>query len=579
VTVEIRRRAAGNGAGLPAELHPVVRRVLASRGVDAGQLDLSLKNMIPVSELGGIEDAVERLLAAKSLDETVLVLGDYDSDGATATALVMTCLKAFGYARVVYMVPDRFKFGYGLSAAIADAAYEAHRPDVIVTVDNGIASIDGVARANELGVDVVVTDHHLPGEQLPDAVAIVNPNAPGETFPSKWLSGVGVAFYTMAALGQVLAAEGELDAAEARRAVAGCLDLVAIGTVADLVHLDYNNRILVEQGLQRIRQRQSRPGVEALFEASKRSPRSAVSTDLGFSIGPRLNAAGRLSDMSRGIDCLLAADAAEALPMAEELSSLNKQRRDLQEQMQEDADLLLDRIDKELAGEKHWGYCLFDQSWHQGVVGLVATKMRDRTRRPSVAFAPAEAGSKELKGSGRSVKGVHLRDVLAVVAARHPHLIDKFGGHAMAAGLSIQVEHLQDFIAAFDAAVEEYRDDISDVNVIDSDGELGNDELTIAVAEGLRTAGPWGQAFPEPIFDNRFRVVDKRVVGGSHLKLRLQPEGSTEVIDAIAFNRDELPRRGTGEHDGLYTFAYRLDVNEFRGRRTAQLIVEHISAD
>lgn len=579
MSTEIRRRPPAADTQLPAELHPVLRRVYASRGVDSASLDLSLKNMIPVSELGGIDVAVERLLAAHAMQERVLILGDYDSDGATATALMMTCLKGFGFERVGYMVPDRFKFGYGLSPAIVDFARDTEEelPDVIVTVDNGIASIDGVARANELGIDVVVTDHHLPGEELPDAIAIVNPNAPGDTFPSKWLSGVGVAFYTMAALGQALAGDGAVDAAEARRIAAGCLDLVAIGTVADLVQLDYNNRVLVEQGLQRIRQGRSRPGVEALFAAGNRDHRKAVASDLGFAIGPRLNAAGRLDDMRKGIDCLLAADAATAKPMAVELNEINKKRRELQSQMQEDADLLLDRLDEKLAGEKHWGYSLFDVSWHQGVVGLVATKMRDRTRRPSVAFAPAEEGSAELKGSGRSVKGVHLRDVLAAVDAKHPHLIDKFGGHAMAAGLSIQHDKLEQFIAAFDEEVAVHADEISDIGILESDGELQESDLSMRLADALRSAGPWGQAFPEPLFDNRFRVVDKRVVGGSHLKLTLQADGSTRTIDAIAFNRDELPRMEGGDSDGLYTFAYRLDVNEFRGRRTAQLIVEHIS--
>jgi len=576
LSIEIRRRKGASTAELPGSLHPVLQRVLAARGVGPQALDLSLKHMIPVSQLGGLDVAVERLLAAQAMQERVLVLGDYDSDGATATALMMTCLRAFGFENLSYLVPDRFKFGYGLSTGIVEQAAE-QAPDVIITVDNGISSVSGVARANELGIDVIVTDHHLPGDTLPDAIAIVNPNAPGETFPSKWLSGVGVAFYTMAALGQALAGEGIIDAATARTAVTDCLDLVAVGTVADLVQLDYNNRILVAQGLERIRAGRARPGIQALFESAGKDLRAVVSSDLAFAVGPRLNAAGRLSDISKGINCLLAPDMATAKPLAEELDRLNKERRELQSQMQEDADVLLDRIEDKLAGEKHWGYCLYDDSWHQGVVGLVATKMRDRTRRPSVAFAPAEEGSNELKGSARSTKGVHLRDILAAVDAKHPELIDKFGGHAMAAGLSIQKDKLQTFVREFDKEVAEHRDEISDIGVIDSDGELNDGDFTMGLAETLRVAAPWGQAFPEPVFDNRFRVVDKRIVGQRHLKLQLQLDGSGKTIDAIAFNRDELPRREAGNSDGLYTVAYRLDVNEFRGRKTLQLMVEHIA--
>jgi len=577
LTVEIKRRENAANPQLPADLHPVLRRVFAARGASEETLNLSLKSMIPVSELGGLDIAVERLLAAQAMQERVLVLGDYDSDGATATALMMSCLKAFGFDNILYLVPDRFKFGYGLSVGIVDEAAQ-HSPDVIITVDNGISSIDGVARANTLGIDVIVTDHHLPGDALPEAVAVINPNSPGETFPSKWLSGVGVAFYTMAALGQALAADGVVDPSVARTAVTDCLDLVAVGTVADLVQMDYNNRILVAQGLERIRAGRARPGVRALFEAAGKDVSSAVASDLGFAIGPRLNAAGRLSDISKGIDCLLAADLAVAKPMADELDRLNKERRELQSQMQEDADVLLDALEQKLAGAKHWGYCLFDDGWHQGIVGLVATKMRDRTRRPSVAFAPAEEGSEELKGSARSVKGVHLRDILAAVDAKHPRLIDKFGGHAMAAGLSIQKERLGEFVREFDNEVANHKDEISDIGVVDSDGELSDSDFSMLLAETLRVAAPWGQAFPEPVFDNRFRVVDKRVVGQRHLKLQLQPEGSRKTIDAIAFNCDELPRREAGDSDGLYTVAYKLDVNSFRGRKTLQLLVEHISA-
>jgi len=579
MTTTIKRHKSSSGDALAAsKLHPVLKRVYAARDAKVGELNLSLSAMIPVSRLDGVGEAVDRLLLAHDKQQKVLVLGDFDADGATATAVVMSCLKAYGFENISYLVPDRFKFGYGLSTGIAEVAAE-QKPDVMITVDNGISSIDGVARANELGMDVVVTDHHLPGEVLPAATAIVNPNVTTDDFPSKWLSGVGVAFYVMAALGKALAGNGSVSADTARSAAANCLDLVALGTVADLVRLDHNNRVLVSQGLARIRAGQTRPGILALFKVANRKPEKAVSTDLAFGIAPRLNAAGRLEHMSRGIDCLLAETDAEAKAMASELDGINQKRRELQDEMQQQADVHLDQLVEQLGSDSHWGYSLFNSEWHQGVVGLVATKIRDRVKRPAIAFAPAEAGSSELKGSGRSVKGVHMRDVLADVDARNPGLIDRFGGHAMAAGLSLDASNLDTFKQAFDAAVEEKKSSIQDVGVLWSDGELDPNELNMTLANAIREAGPWGQGFPEPLFDNRFRVTDKRIVGGSHLKLTLQPEGGYKEIEAIAFNRTELPRRETGSTDGLYRVAYKLDVNEFRGRRTAQLVVEHIQSD
>ncbi len=580
MTTEIRRRKqASIPAHWPAGIPPVLQHIYAARNCSPEDLSPGLAGMIPVGQLQGVKKAAQRLARARTDSEKVLVLGDFDADGATATAVVISCLSAFGFARFDYMVPDRFKFGYGLSVGIADAAAQLS-PDVIVTVDNGISSVAGVARANELGIDVVVTDHHLPGAELPEAAALVNPNAPDNAeFGSKWLSGVGTAFYVMAALGRELAAQHVISADVARQAPLSCLDLVALGTVADLVELDRNNRILVSQGLARMRAGQSRPGIQALFDVAKRNISNAVASDLGFGIAPRLNAAGRLDDMSRGIDCLLAPDAATAREMALELDQLNQDRRELQDQMQQDADLHLDQLEKQLSGGPEWGYSVFDADWHQGIVGLVANKIRDRVRRPSIAFAPSEPGSNELKGSGRSVKGVHLRDVLANIDAQYPGMIERFGGHAMAAGLSLPLDRLADFSRAFDQEVGRFQDSISDVGVLVSDGELPIADMQLNLAEAIRSGGPWGQGFPEPLFDNRFRVTDKRIVGGRHLKLKVQHADGGPEIDAIAFNREELPRRESGSTDGLYRMAYRLDVNEFRGRRTVQLVVEHMQSD
>jgi single-stranded-DNA-specific exonuclease len=558
-------------ASLPDNLNAVLRRVYAARGVDAAVLDMSLTAMIPVSQLDGCEAAAERLVLARSNKQRILVLGDFDADGATATALVISCLRQFGFQGPVYMVPDRFRFGYGLSAAIVAEA-QKHAPELIITVDNGVSSHAGVAAANRQGIDVIVTDHHLPGDTLPDASVMVNPNAGGNGFPSKSLAGVGVAFYVMAALGQRLAADGHLEASAARSIVADCLDLVALGTVADLVPLDHNNRILVAQGLSRMRAGGSRPGIRALFEVAGRNIADATAGDLGFSIAPRLNAAGRLTDMSLGIDCLLANNESTARASASRLSKLNNERRALQENMQAEAEQIMRKLKQSRDATEVWTACLFDPGWHQGVVGLVATRIREQLKRPVIAFAPDEDPA-WLKGSGRSVTGVHLRDVLAGIDARQPGLIGRFGGHAMAAGLSLAADNLGAFKQAFEAEVARYADQIDDTDRLWSDGGLGPEELGLPLAETLRHAAPWGQAFPEPVFDGRFRLVSQRIVGGCHLKLQLAAEQGDAVIDGIAFNHPELLSGGQGQDVEV---AYKLDVNDFRGHRSHQLLVVHI---
>jgi single-stranded-DNA-specific exonuclease len=556
---------------LPQDMHPVLRRVYAARGVDPASLDTSLSSLIPVSQLDYAAEAAERLADARQTQQHILVLGDFDVDGATATALMMTCLHAFGFKHCSFLVPDRQVYGYGLSAPIVELA-AASSPDVIVTVDNGISSHAGVEAANQLGIDVVVTDHHLPGETLPDATVIVNPNAPGNHFPSKVLAGVGVAFYVMAALGQRLAADGLIDAGEARKACAACLDLVALGTIADLVPLDHNNRVLVAQGMARIRSGNSRPGIRALFAVAGRNMADAATSDLGFALGPRLNAAGRLTDMTVGINCLLADNDATALKLATELSQLNQQRRELQSQMQSSAELQLDGIEAELGEQVTDAVCLFDPSWHQGVVGLVATRIKERVNRPVIAFATAE-DSDHLKGSGRSVPGVHLRDVLAAVDARNPGLMGPYGGHAMAAGLSLEKASLDAFKQAFSTEVAQYAEQIEDIEKLWSDGELLPADINLSMAEILRHAAPWGQMFPEPAFNGRFELIDQRIVGQHHLKLRVKPVGGTQPVDGIAFNYPQMLPVTAGQEVNL---VYRLDINEFRGTRCHQLVVQDI---
>ena len=574
----IRRRVAPAEflQGLPANMHPVLRRVYAARNIDVEQLVPSLSRLIPVGALNG-DAAAMRLAKARERQERVLILGDFDADGATATALCVSCLQAMGFENVTYLVPNRIEFGYGLSVAIADEAAKL-KPDLIVTVDNGVSSIEGIARARQQGIDVIVTDHHLPGRELPDALAIVNPNLPGDSFPSKCLAGVGVAFYVMAAVGRLLADKGLLDRAQANKIVAGSLDLVALGTVADLVALDYNNRILVAEGLARMRAGSARPGIRALFTVAGRNISDARASDLGFGVAPRLNAAGRLTDMSMGIDCLLAQTDSEAMRLAERLDALNIERRQLQAQMEAEARVTVaaaaSRYKNHVTGNRRDAYCLFDSKWHEGVVGLVASRIKEQVRRPVVAFAPADKAGL-LKGSARSIEGIHVRDVIDAVAAGYPGLISSFGGHAMAAGLTIDARQLDAFRAAFETEVGRHTDALTGPDLIWTDGELAAGELTLDLAEELRRGGPWGQGFPEPVFENVLEVVEYRVLKDAHLKLSVSHPDGSGLTEAIVFNQAQFP---PGFDGSMLKLVYRLDVNEFRRRRSAQLVVEHMQS-
>ncbi len=540
------------------------------RGVTASrELDYSLECMIPVGELGGVDAAVELLLQHFQQQSRIIIIGDFDTDGATSTALVVRQLRRLGYLHVDFLVPNRFTFGYGLTPEIVALAAQRN-PELIITVDNGISSLAGVAAANSLGIPVLVTDHHLAGAELPQAAAIVNPNAPGNAFSSKALAGVGVAFYLMAALTRAMVLRGL--AAGDRTSVAQLLDLVALGTVADVVPLDANNRILVAQGMRRIRAGCCVPGIRAMLEAANKRIETCMAADLGFQVGPRLNAAGRLDDMSLGIQCLLTDDPDEARTIAAQLTQLNLDRRDIEQQMQDEAMSILEQMQLDTESLP-LGLCLYEASWHQGVVGLVASRVKDRVHRPVIAMAMADETT--LKGSARSIPGVHIRDVLDAVVAHHPGLIDKFGGHAMAAGLSIGADKLESFRAAFDTEVSRWMTQDDAIGVVFSDGELQFSECSLETARQLRDAGPWGQGFPEPMFDGEFAVIDSRVLGERHLKLKV--DAGDQVIEAIAFrhfDHDAAPQVRAGDRVQL---AYRLDVNEFRGEERLQMVVEHLS--
>jgi len=556
------------GAPLGGDLHPVLERVYAARGVrSAADLDTSLARLLPVGTLEGIAAAVDLLLQHRTAGR-VLIIGDFDADGATSSALMVRALRSFGFA-VGFLVPNRFQFGYGLTPGIVSLA-AARAPTLIVTVDNGISSNAGVAAARARGIDVLITDHHLPGVLLPDANVIVNPNLGGSRFGSRALAGVGVAFYVMAALARRLEQAG----LPATGGAAQLLDLVALGTVADLVPLDANNRVLVAQGLKRIRAGRCVAGIRALLAIAGRPAHELTASDLAFGVAPRLNAAGRLDDMSIGIQCLLEDDLATAEPLAARLDELNRERRSIEARMQQVAlGAVRCLADPGPGALQRSGVCLFDESWHQGVVGLVASRVKDRLRRPVIAFALADRAS--LRGSARSVAGIHIRDVLDSIATRHPDLIERFGGHAMAAGVSLERAKLDRFARAFDEEVARWTAGAPAADTIETDGELAPAEIALDTAQALRAGGPWGQAFPEPCFDGLFSIRSARVIAERHVKMWVEVPASGRAFDAMAFNHLEEGAQFVPPA-GLAQLVYRLEVNEYQGERRLQLLIDHL---
>ena len=569
---QLRRREVDESITLPAELSPLLRRLYASRGVKSpDDLERGLKGMLHWRTLTGVEKAVEMLHDAFENNLRIMVVGDFDADGATSTALSVLSLRAMGCRSVEYLVPNRFEDGYGLSPEVVDQAH-ARGAQMIMTVDNGISSHAGVDHAHGLGIRVLVTDHHLPGETLPNADAMVNPNLVDCPFPSKSLAGVGVAFYLMLVLCNHLKEKGCFESRGiAVPKIVEFLDLVALGTVADVVPLDVNNRILTYQGLSRIRAGVCRPGIKALLEIANRDAARLVASDLGFALGPRLNAAGRLDDMSVGVALLLCDNLGEARVLANELDALNQTRKEIEQGMQAEALTLCEQLERSRA-ELPGGLAMYHPEWHQGVVGILASRIKERFHRPVIAFAPA--GNGQLKGSGRSIQGLHMRDALERLDTLHPGLMLKFGGHAMAAGLSLEEERFEEFQHRFGELVTEWLDPALLQGEILSDGELSPQEMTLEMAQMLRDAGPWGQMFPEPLFDGRFRLLQQRLVGERHLKVMVEPVGGGPLLDGIAFNVDTTAWPDNGVRE--VTLAYRLDINEFRGNRSLQLIIEHL---
>ncbi|MEH6586036.1 MAG: single-stranded-DNA-specific exonuclease RecJ [Halioglobus sp.] len=554
-------------------MHPLLARVYSGRGVQTPEeLELGLAQLLPPTLLLNAGRAAQMLADALAEQRSILIVGDYDADGATSTTLALVALRSFGADHVSYLVPNRFEYGYGLTPEIVNLAVAQGKPDLIITVDNGISSIDGIAAASQEGIQTLITDHHLAGHELPEADVIVNPNQPGCDFPSKNLAGVGVIFYIMLALRAELRTRDWF--ADREEPNLGRLtDLVALGTVADVVSLDKNNRILVAAGLQRIRSGKARPGILALLEVASRPLHAVVASDLGFAVGPRINAAGRLDDISVGIECLLQTDQADARRLAAELHQINVDRRLIEQGMQDQAVKLLDELPLEEEGLPV-AMTLYRGDWHQGVIGILASRIKDRLHRPTIVFADGDDG--EIKGSARSINGIHIRDILDAVATRHPGMILKFGGHAMAAGLTLRSDAYEAFAAAFVAEVERHAEDVHLQAVVESDGELAADDFVLELASELRFAGPWGQHFPEPLFDGHFDIVHQRLVGQKHLKLVLSPPGSTQLIDAIAFNvdLDTWPNESISQVE----LAYRLDVNEYRGKRSVQLMIDYLKA-
>ncbi|GAB5394078.1 MAG: single-stranded-DNA-specific exonuclease RecJ [Alteromonas macleodii] len=561
------------GASLSSDLHPVIDRIYRGRNIaKLDDLENGLKGLTHFNVLKGMPQAAQILANAVVQNKRIIIVGDFDADGATSTSVCILALRAMGYQNVDFLVPNRFDFGYGLSVPIVDEAAK-QRAEVIVTVDNGISCIDGVTHAKSLGMQVVVTDHHLPGDVLPPADAIVNPNQPGCEFPSKNLAGVGVAFYIMLALKAELQQQGHFERAGlAPPNLASLLDIVAVGTVADVVVLDKNNRILVHQGLQRIRAGKCRPGIKALVEVANRDCAHLTSTDLGFVVGPRLNAAGRLDDMSQGIACLLEDETIQARMIAAELDALNKERREIETGMKAQAETVLEQMALD-EGDMPSALVVYREDFHQGVIGIVAGRLKEKYLKPVIAFAHQD--DEIIKGSARSIPGVHIRDVLDEVNTRYPGVIEKFGGHAMAAGLSLPVAKLQEFEQAFVDIARAHMAKLDGNHALLSDGDLSSKELCLPFAHLLRQAGPFGQGFESPLFDGEFALLDQRLVGQKHLKMVLKSDGANEV-DAIAFNVD-LKSWPNAMVKRVH-IAYRLDINVFRGQETVQLIVEQIEA-
>lgn len=569
-SVELRRREAQADAQLPDDLPPLLRRLYLQRGVkDAAELERGAKFLLPWQSLGGIERAVTLLHEMLQQQRRIVVVGDFDADGATSTALTVLALRSMG-GNVDYLVPNRFEDGYGLSPEVVEQA-RARGAELILTVDNGISSHAGVDTAHQHGIPVLITDHHLPGETLPAAEAIVNPNLSDSTFPSRSLAGVGVAFYLMLALRAHLRQQSWFSDGRSEPNLAELLDLVALGTVADVVPLDANNRILVWQGLSRIRAGKCRAGIRALLEIANRDALQLAASDLGFAVGPRLNAAGRLDDMSVGVALLLTEDIAQARMLAGELDALNQTRKEIEQGMKSEALALCDELERQHR-DLPLGLAFYHPEWHQGVVGILASRLKERFHRPVIAFAPAGDGT--LKGSGRSIAGLHLRDALERIDTLYPGLIIKFGGHAMAAGLSLEEAKYDEFRQRFAALIDEWLQGEALQGVMWSDGELHAQEFTLHTAEMLREAGPWGQAFPEPVFDGQFKLLQQRLVGERHLKVMVEPLGGGPLLDGIAFNVDTSLWPDSSVRQ--VQLAYKLDINEYRGNRSVQLIIDHI---
>ena len=577
--IEIQRRPEPDLSLLPDSIPPIRKRIYINRGItDPAQLETSARGLHSYQKLGGIEQAVELLFQAIKEQKRIIVVGDFDADGATSSALSVLALRMLGSHNVDYLVPNRFEDGYGLSPEVVDQALELGA-EMIMTVDNGVSSIEGVRYAKENGITVLVTDHHLPGQVLPDVDAMVNPNLESCHFPSKALAGVGVAFYLMMALCVHMRKHNwfaEQGMQEPK--LMELIDLVALGTVADVVPLDENNRILVHQGLQRIRAGKARPGIQALIEVAKRDARRLVASDFGFALGPRINAAGRLDDMSFGVELLMCNNIHAARRMASELDGLNQTRKEIEEGMKQEAMAFCERLQFGEGSELPYGLALFQRDWHQGVIGILASRIKEKFHRPVIAFA--DGGEGTIKGSCRSIPGLHMRDALDFIDTQNPGLIIKFGGHAMAAGLTIKEQDFERFSRLFDEVVKKELDEAALKGVIMSDGELKPEEFSMHVAEQLRSGGPFGQAFPEPIFDGEFKVLHQKLVGEKHLKLMLEPlykgHPTNVMIDGIAFNIDL--RRWPDASVKTVRLAYKLDVNEFRGNQSLQLMIDHIEA-